>query len=294
MVPPRSLTRAASVALILGLVHQKRVLADVLSWAQSEPNVRVVVLDGSLARDDGSTDEWSDLDLQLYVTDPAPLLEQRSWYGQFGEVLVVEALENRGWFPTRLVYYVDGKIDFMIAPVAVLRDAQEYDRPMRVLIDKDGVSASIAGGPRTRVELPDADEYHVCVNDFYAAALMEAKMLVRDEPIKAKVRDFDLKARLFEMIVWDHAARYGEERDVRPRGAEFRRWVDGDTEARLRGCWSDTSTHAAATALGASIDLFDTSSTRLAHALGFEPFANDAVLREIGRILNARMDDPDS
>jgi aminoglycoside 6-adenylyltransferase len=275
-------------------VHQERVLADVLSWARDEPNVRVVVLDGSLARDDGSIDEWSDLDLQLYVNDPAPLLEQRSWYEQFGEVLVVEALENLGWFPTRLVYYVDGKIDFMIAPAAVLRDAQEYDRPMRVLVDKDGISASIAGGPRTRVELPNAHAYHVCVNEFYAAALMEAKMLVRDEPIKAKIRDFDLKARLFEMIVWDHAARYGDERDVRPRGAEFRRWVDGDTESRLRDCWSDTSTQAAATALGASIDLFGTSSTRLAHALGFEPFANEAVLSEIGRILNGRVDDPDS
>jgi aminoglycoside 6-adenylyltransferase len=275
-------------------VHQERVLADVLSWAQAEPNVRVVVLDGSLARDDGSIDEWSDLDLQLYVNDPAPLLEQRSWYAQFGEVLVVEALENSGWFPTRLVYYVDGKIDFMIASVAVLRDTQQYDRPMRVLIDKDGVSATIAGAPRTRVELPDAHEYDVCVNEFYAAALMEAKMLVRDEPIKAKVRDFDLKARLFEMIVWDHAARYGDERDVRPRGAEFRRWVDDDTEAGLRDCWSDTSTEAAANALGASIALFGTCSARLAHALGFESFANEAVLGEIGRILRGRVDAPDS
>jgi aminoglycoside 6-adenylyltransferase len=271
-------------------VQQERVLAEVLRWAETEPNVRVVVLDGSVARRDGSVDQWSDLDLQLYAADPAPLLELRAWYEQFGDVLVVEALENPGWFPTRLVYYLDAKIDFMIAPVTALASQQRYDRPMRVLIDKDGVATNLVAAERSTVTLPGARDYEVCVNEFYAAALMEAKMLARDEPIKAKVRDFDLKRRLFEMIVWDHAARYGRARDVRSHGADFRRWADRDVQAALDDCWSDMSIQSGASALGASVALFTTCSRRLARALGFEPFAHDAVVAEVRRILDRDRD----
>jgi aminoglycoside 6-adenylyltransferase len=267
-------------------MQHEQVLAAVVQWAEAEPNVRVVVLDGSLARRDGSVDQWSDLDLQLYAVDPAPLLELRAWYAQFGEVLVVEALENPGWFPTRLVYYVDGKIDFMIAPVTALETEQRYDRPMRVLIDKDGVATNVVGAERSSVALPDSRDYQVCVNEFYAAALMEAKMLVRDEPIKAKLREFDLKRRLFEMIVWDHAARYGSEGDVRSNGAGFRHWADRDVQAALDECWSGTSREGGANALRASVALFVTGSRRLASVLGFEPFAHDAVVAEVHRILD--------
>jgi predicted nucleotidyltransferase len=101
-------------------VDHRRVLQQVVAWARGEDNIRVVVLTGSVARGEGGFDELSDLDLELYVSDPSQLLDQDTWYQQFGDVLVLEALENPGWHPTRPVYYADGKIDFMIAPTGVL------------------------------------------------------------------------------------------------------------------------------------------------------------------------------
>ena len=95
---------------------------------------------GSLARGDDGADHLSDLDVELYVLDPAPLLDHREWYQRFGQVLVVEELEDPDWHPTRLIYYVDGKIDFMIADVKAARRSIGYTRPYRVLIDKDGLS----------------------------------------------------------------------------------------------------------------------------------------------------------
>src|SRR5438067_2777157 len=103
-------------------MDQRSILNRVVAWARHHDNIRALVLTGSAARGDEAVDELSDLDIELYVTDPSVLLEHDAWYHQFGEVLVVEALENPGWHPTRLVYYADGKIDFMVAPTDVLAD----------------------------------------------------------------------------------------------------------------------------------------------------------------------------
>ena len=93
-------------------MDQARVLDDVVAWATDDLNVRLVVVTGSFAL--GDHDELSDLDIELYVRETHPLLEETAWFERFGDVLVTEALENPDWHPTRLVYYVDGKIDFMI------------------------------------------------------------------------------------------------------------------------------------------------------------------------------------
>jgi aminoglycoside 6-adenylyltransferase len=265
-------------------VDHARVLDNVVRWATSDDNVRAVVLEGSVARDDGSVDELSDLDIRLYVLEPATLLQSNDWFGQFGDVLVVEALENPGWHPTRLVYYVDGKIDFLVAPAATLQGKQRFGRHVRVLVDKDNLTATIAQGMAVVVVIPDDAAYSKCVNDFYAAALMYARMVVRDEPIKARVRDWDMKRLLFEMITWDHVARYGGSRDVGALGAHFREWADADVVDQLDRCWS-AGLGPSREALAHTVSLFRATSARVSETAELSSFDTEPVLREIERIL---------
>lgn len=260
------------------------VLSSVVRWAEADSNVRAVVLEGSLARDDETVDEWSDLDVRLYVTDTESLLRSSDWFEQFGDVLVVEALANPGWYPTRLVYYADGKIDFLIAPAVSLAQRDRFGRQVRVLVDKDGLTGGIAQGQPLSVVLPDEATFLTCANEFYAAALMYARMLVRDEPIKAKYRDWDMKTRLFEMITWDHRARYGTERDVRPLGTHFRQWADPDVVDQLDECWSDLALDASRRAFAATVALFTATSERVGVATGLPRFDATSVIREIERI----------
>src|SRR5829696_5133466 len=192
-------------------MDQARTLADVVAWAEDEENIRLVVVTGSVAR--AEPHELSDIDVELYVRDPSVLLGDRGRYGRFGDVLAVEELENPGWNPTRLVYYVDGKIDFMIGALAVLDRGVTYHRAFRVLLDKDGLADRIRID-RSPPSPPSAEDFRRCVYWFTAAALMQAKDIVRDEPWKAKVRDRDLKDELLEMIEWDHRVRYGWDFDT--------------------------------------------------------------------------------
>ncbi|MGH3285580.1 MAG: aminoglycoside 6-adenylyltransferase, partial [Streptosporangiaceae bacterium] len=120
-------------------MEHERVVADVVAWAEADENIRLVVLIGSVGRGDAGVDDLSDLDVQLYVNEPGKLLADPAWHRRFGEVLVVENLPNPGWYPTRLAYYVDGKIDFIISPAGDV-GVDTYDEPFRVLLDKDRVS----------------------------------------------------------------------------------------------------------------------------------------------------------
>jgi aminoglycoside 6-adenylyltransferase len=266
-------------------VDQERTLADVVGWAEGEENIRLVVVTGSFAR--GTADELSDLDIELYVRDPSALLDDRDWYRRFGNVLAVEELENPGWIPTRLVYYVDGKIDFVIGALSVLDRGVSYKRAYRVFVDKDGL------GDRLRLDRgsespPTAEDFRRSVDWFVAAALMQAKDIVRDEPWKAKIRDRDLKDELLQMIQWDHRARYGWEFDTWHLGMHMRGWMDRDVQDELERCWAGFSLEDGEAALLASIELFSRLCGRTADALGYEPFDRARLGDEVERILRSR------
>jgi aminoglycoside 6-adenylyltransferase len=266
-------------------VDQERTLADVVAWAEGDENIRLVVVTGSVAL--GTADELSDIDVELYVRDPAPLLEDREWYRRFGDVLAVEELENPGWNPTRLVYCVDGKIDFMIGALFVLERGVSYDRAYLVVLDKDDQSGRLTPDA-THPRSPNEGEFRTCVDWFTAAALMEAKMIARDEPWMAKIRDAEVKENLLQMIEWDHRTRYGWGFDTWHLGVHMRSWMDPDVQDELERCWAGFSLEDGEAALLASIELFTRLCARTAQALGHEPFDRARVGAEVERILRSR------
>jgi aminoglycoside 6-adenylyltransferase len=264
----------------------ERSLAQLVSWASQQPAIRVVLLKGSRARGPEAVDALSDLDVELYVDHPSGFLDDDSWYEQFGEVLVVEALANPGWHPTRLVYYVGGKIDFMIAPLDAL-PTHPLSHPFQILVDKDRLATelrTVPPGDHARPELADFDR---CNHWFYAASIMGAKAIARAEPWQAKMRDWDAKQSLLKMIEWDHKARYGWSYATEHGGKQIEQWMDNHLRARLDECWAAFPLDDTTKALLASLDLFDELSNRTAAALGFTAFDVASIRAEITAILNA-------
>jgi aminoglycoside 6-adenylyltransferase len=267
-------------------MDQKRVLDDVVAWATDDPNVRLMVATGSFAR--GDHDDLSDLDIELYVRETHPLLEESDWFERFGDVLVTEALEDPDWHPTRLVYYVDAKIDFMIAPVLALAEGVAYDGPYLVVVDKDARANRLE--PTIGVAPPSADEFRTCINWFYAAALQGAKAAVRDDPWPVKTRDVDLKERLLQMIEWDHGVRTGWAERPPHNGSRLAEWGEPDVARAVATCWADFSTERSAEALRNSINLFDRLAVGVAAALGFPNETGRRASAEVDRILATRLE----
>lgn len=263
-------------------VDQHAVVSEVARWASADENIRMVIITGSVARDDH--DVLSDVDVELFLRDPSGLLEDRSWYATFGEVLAVEELPNPGWKPTRLLYLVDGKIDFAICAVTDV-GAHPFTRPFRVLVDKDHMSPHLSSADAPAETPPSEAEFSECVNWFAAAALMQAKLIVRNEPWLAKQRDHDLKAQLLRMIEWDHRSRQGWDYETWYLGKHINQWADPEVRDSLDRCWTGFDIDEMRPALQASVALFDELAERTRSALGFPRLDRDRVHEEIRRIL---------
>lgn len=256
---------------------------DALScWAAGDENVRALVLTGSAAA--GQAHPLSDRDLEIHVTDPAPLLESDAWWEGLGEVLVVERLANSSGHPTRLIYFVGGKLDFTVIQTPA-GTALSYERPFVFLLDKDALEAR-ATSARAPAPTPRAAEFAEAMNWGYAAALMAAKAIVRDEFWMAKLRDNDLKRQLLRVIEWDHHSRHGADFDTRYLGTRMTEWMDADVRAALAECWGRLDAADAGRALEASIRLFAEVSTRLAERLSLEAFPHAALDAELRRVLD--------
>lgn len=261
-----------------------RAMEALTRWAQDRALVRALVLTGSAAA--GAAHPLSDRDIEVFTTDIDALLADESWWSDLGDVLVTEQLEDGDDNPTRLIYYVGGKIDFTLLPAERLA-GRSYARPFRVLLDKDGTAAT-ASLSAPAAELPSAAEFEESINWAWAAALMQAKAIMRDEPWSAKLRDQDLKGELLRMIEWDHLARHGAEIDIRYLGTRMRQWMDTNIQHALEHCWGSLNGDDSARALLATTGLYRTLAERTATALGFPRFDHARVEAEVQAILDFR------
>jgi aminoglycoside 6-adenylyltransferase len=155
------------------------------------------------------------------------------------------------------------------------------------LLDKDGAHSAFQFTPQSQGQAPTSTEFLECVNWFYAAAIMWAKYLGRDDLWAAKQRDWDSKTLLLTMIEWDHKARKGWDYDTWYLGSHLKKWVDADLLNRIAACWSGFSRLDSAQALRASLDLFDELSARTAPKLGVAPFDPAGVRLRIEYLLRA-------
>lgn len=260
----------------------KRTIEELKCLAAGDDRIRALILTGSGAA--GTAHPLSNRDIEVVTTAIDDLIDDESWWTGLGEVLVVERLEDADENPTRLAYYIDGKIDFTLLTPARLRD-RTYDRSFTVLLDKDGLTANInQNSPEW--EPPEADEFEESIHWAYAAALMCAKALVRSELWSAKFRDNDLKEQLLEMIEWDHRARYGAQYDTRYLATRMNEWMDEDIRDELSSCWGHFSALDSALALRHTLTLYRRVSERTSVAYGFRPRVDsEQVVDEIEAIL---------
>lgn len=255
-------------------------LREITRWAESDENVRCVVLTGSAAA--ASDHPLSDRDIELHLRDVNALKQDDSWWNALGKVIAVEKLEDAHSQPTRLIYYTGGKLDFTLINVAAASGV--YERPFRILLDKDSAAQRFRRF-KPIAPPPDQESYDDCVNWASAAALMAAKAIARNEPWSVKIRDSDLKSELLRMIEWDHLLRYAGSRDVRFLGTAMRQWMDAETQDRLEECWATFGLADSKRALIASHQLFREVAAKVAIAGGLVGFNHEAVRAEIFDIL---------
>ncbi|MCY3834566.1 MAG: aminoglycoside 6-adenylyltransferase [Chloroflexi bacterium] len=252
-------------------------LDRVKQWAKSYDSIRALVLTGSLARDDGTVDEYSDLDVQVIATDIKRFTSDDSWLDRLGDVWIRFPIFDDS--PYRLVWFKGGaKVDFQflsaadvqaIAASGALPD--EYQRGYQVLVDKDGLFRRLPPSPRIfpQPPKPSPEQVQALINEFWFEAIHVAQFIRRREFWVVKHRDWTMKENLLRMLEWRARASPGEPINTWLLGKRIARWADADSQSAISQIWAGWDAVQLWEALFAQLALFQRLTAELSDALGY-------------------------
>lgn len=247
----------------------KPLLAKLAAWAESEDNVRAVVIVGSRARADHPADEWADLDVVVLARDPQPLWAGAAWLAAIGEpwLTFIEPTPDRRTYERRVLFAPGLDVDFVPVAVASLVDVLErgiaealmlLQRGARILVDKDGLAqrALDAVRPAAPPPLPSEAEYLNLANDFWYHTVWAAKHLRRGDLWVGKFcADNYLKDLLLRMIEW-HARATRATTDTWMLGRFMDEWADPRAVAALKDVFARYDEEEIWRALEATMEVF--------------------------------------
>jgi aminoglycoside 6-adenylyltransferase len=251
-------------------------------WAENRPDIRAVIMVGSQARTDRPADEWSDLDLAVIALDADRYLLKADWLAEIGEYWLtflegtpVGAVERRVLFEGAL------DVDFSLFSLEQFRQvsgapdvvADIVRRGVRVLVDKDGIAASLppVAGEKVVARRPAEAEFLQVVHDFWYHTVWAAKKLRRGELFIAKAScDCYLKRLLADMIACHAHATHGWEYDTWHSGRFLDQWAGPRAVTGLREAYAHYDAGEVRRALLATMDLFRWVARETAERLGFD------------------------
>ncbi len=254
-------------------------------WAETQPEIRVVLLTSSRANENKKVDQLSDYDIELYLENIKPYVENNNWLSSFGEVLISlpEKRELLGIEqPARLVIYKNGdKVDFTLADIAVLKKICNLphlpdwlDDGYKVLLDKDGLTRNLKR-PAYKSYIPkkpSEEEYKELVNEFWWETTYVAKNLWRQEIWPAKYSS-DVVIRyklLLKMLEWYIQINRGWNCRTGFVGKGVMKSLHKSELNELRGIFSGADVEENWQALFNTIKFFRKIAVAVAHNLGYK------------------------
>lgn len=247
--------------------------------------MRALILTSSRAIPGAPVDAFSDYDVILVVTEIRPFLEDKSWLGDFGAVLVVYHDPPRIFYRREcfreIAQYENGlKIDFSVMPPEVLSSVavapqlpEELYVGYRVLLDKDGIGQGLKP-PTYRAHIPKRPtqaEYLRLIEEFFSEAAYVAKHLWRDDLLPAKYNlDHTMKhLYLYKMFIWRFET--DQNWSVKPGdyGKGLKRQISPERWRRLEDAYAGADIEGNWDALFRTVTLFREIAGEVGERLGY-------------------------
>ena len=216
-----------------------KLIKSITQWAKREEEIRALILLGSHARK-GRTDHMSDIDLCLFVTDPAQFTGQQTWLTQFAPVWVSLAKREEDHEAIKVIYEPGLMVEVGIYPLDALVGMQialpPYLEPGYVLlVDKDKTALNLPKASRanTPPKPPTVETYQAVIQSFWLNVFNTAKYIWRSELWRVKVFDWRLKQDLLQMMGWHAVLCRGQVDFTTYEGKHLEEWTDTETYTDL-------------------------------------------------------------
>lgn len=263
---------------------EKAVLGKIIEWAESKPDIRVVILTSSRARSDEKVDEFSDYDVIFVAENIKPYREDESWLNEYGKPLAVyrDPVETRYGFRRFIdvTQYESGlKIDFTLWPVglmkkvAKMKELPDYiDDGYKVLLDKDGLTRGMkAPSYKAFIPKPPTEaEYHQFVEEFFSNAPYAAKHIRRGDffPLKGML-NFMRHEKLCRMLEWEVEIEHGWTLKQGQYGKGLQKYLDKDIIKELKKTFQGEGDDVYWNELYDTIGLFRETAKEVGTKLGY-------------------------
>lgn len=262
----------------------ERLLENFIHWAQDQDEIRSAVVIGSRARTDHPADEFSDLDLSIFVKNPQAYLSRTEWLEEIGVpwLSFIEPTGDRRHWERRCLFEGGLDVDFAFVPDSLVIEMIEdglppesqavFQRGYKILIDKDRLLAQVNFENANQVSKPQVDEkaFLNAVNDFWYHAVWTAKHLRRGELWWAKdCCDGHMKGLLRQMLEWQAQSLSGQEKDTWMRGRFLEEWVDPRAAQALKTAFGSYEIEDVWRALKETMELFEWVSIETKEACKF-------------------------
>lgn len=267
------------------IAHPK--LPRIANWARENDDIRALVVTGSLARHDGTTDKFSDLDLEVIVRNLSRFTANDNWLHDFDDVWIRLPLNQD--LPYRLVWFRGGvKVDFQFRPVSDILPMKpgadlpdEYMRGYQVVLDKDQLFRGLAASPRLFPQPlpPTCADLEEAINEFWFEAIHVAQFIRRREFWVVKHRDWTMKRNLLRMMQWRAHHTSNESVNTWQLGKRVNSWADEETTEALPNIWGAWAAKSLWEALFVQLKLFQRLTLELAQTLGCD--YEDKIHQEI-------------
>lgn len=249
-----------------------RLLSKIIHWAQDKDDIRSAMVIGSRAHSDHLADEFSDLDLSFFVTQPQIYLENSDWINLIGNpwLTFVEPTSDCRHWERRCLFEGGLDVDFAFVPVSLVSEMVEdglspeiggvFLRGYKILFDKDHLLEKVDFVTGNHILRAPVEEktFLELVNDFWYHAVWTAKHLRRGEIWRPKeCCDSYLKSLLRRMLEWHTQAASDPQKDAWVCGRFLEEWADPRVLQALKTVFASYDLEDVWRALLETMDLFE-------------------------------------
>ncbi|EUJ34437.1 hypothetical protein PWEIH_17033 [Listeria weihenstephanensis FSL R9-0317] len=242
-----------------------------MAWGKSQPKVKALVLEGSLAKQQ-DVDDLSDLDINIWYDGDVHYGKNRDWLVEIGDVLIDTQLHMEtpaGNIATQLVLFQNGvKVDFSFWPISLLDNPFPYYEKLEILLDKDQYADKIQLCLLEKKWEPITNAtFDQIVNEFWFELHYVAKFIKREDiwfvqDIQAGIRENYL------LPLLEEKARI-EGQEISFSGRKIEKWTSKPIVSKFPAIFADYTVASNWQAMWEEITLFEEVSHFIASTYHF-------------------------